>query len=101
MDTGDSYDNIESAVKEIQAMLDSKVAARWYQMGITLSAGVSDLEMIRVEKLSALESERMMLQEWLRNSDNTTWQWLVDSVGHVAGGNHQRLARSLSEIKHL
>ena len=75
------------------------MAARWYQMGITLGAQVSDLEMIRLEKLPAIESERMMLQVWLTNSDNTTWQWLVDSVGHVAGGNHQRLARSLSEKK--
>ena len=99
MDTGDAYDNIESAVRDIQAMLESKVAARWYQMGITLGAQVSDLEMIRLEKFPAIESERMMLQAWLTNSDNTTWQWLVDSVGHVAGGNHQRLARSLSEKK--
>ena len=100
VDTGDSYKNIESAVKDIQTMLDSKVAARWYQLGITLGAQVSDLEMIRLEKQPALDSERMMLQEWLRNCDNTTWQRLVDSVGHVAGGNHQRLARTLSENKH-
>lgn len=96
---GDAYDNIESAVGDIQVMLESKVAARWYQMGITLGAQVSDLEMIRLEKFPAIESERMMLQAWLTNCDNTTWQWLVDSVGHVAGGNHQRLARSLSEKK--
>jgi hypothetical protein len=97
---GDFYKNIESAVKDIQTMLDSKVAARWYQLGITLGARVSDLEMIRLEKQPALDCERMMLQEWLRNCDNTTWQRLVDSVGHVAGGNHQRLARTLSENKH-
>ena len=88
-------------MKDIQHMLETKVAARWYQMGITLGARVSELEMVRLDRLSAIESERMMLEAWLKNSSNTTWQWLVDSVGHVAGGNHQRLAKFLSEKKPL
>ena len=88
-------------MRDIQRMLESKVAARWYQMGVTLGARVSDLESIRLSKLSAIECERKMLQEWLHNCDNTTWQWLVDSVAHVAGGNHQRLAKSLSMEKPL
>jgi hypothetical protein len=28
----------------------------------------------------------------------TTWQWLVDAVGHSAGGNDKRLAKTLAEI---
>ena len=88
---------IESAVKNIQGLLANKVAARWYQMGVTLGTRVSDLESIRVRKLSPSDSEALMLEAWLKNCKNTTWQWLVDSVGHEAGGNHQRLARQLAK----
>ena len=94
---GDSYDSVERAVRDLQNMLNAKVAHRWYQMGISLGARVSDMEIIRVGKPKAVEGERMMLDAWLRNCDNTTWQWLVDAVGHVAGGNHQRHAKFLAE----
>ena len=91
--------NIDMAVRDIQDILAGKVAARWYQMGVTLGAPVSELEMIRVSQRHAIESERMMLKEWLEKGDNTTWQWLVDSVGHVAGGNHLKLAKHMAKKK--
>ena len=96
----DSADRATSAVGNIQSMLGAKVAPRWYQMGVTLGTRVADLEAIRAKKdLSAQESERRMLDAWLKNTENTktTWQWLVDAVGHRAGGNHPRLAKTLAE----
>ena len=100
MFTVDSYSDMESAVRDIQGMLDAKVAPRWYQMGVTLGARVADLEAIRLNNtLPAQESESRMLDAWLRNADSerTTWQWLVDAVGHSAGGNYQRLAKTLAK----
>jgi hypothetical protein len=94
-----SRSSIDSAVKDIQGLLGNKVAARWYQMGVTLGAPVSDLQGIRVRKLPPSDSEALMLRAWLKNCSSTTWQWLVDSVGHAAGGNHQRLARQLAKKK--
>ena len=66
-------------------------------MGVILGAHVSDLEAIRLAGLSATKSEHKVLQAWLSNCENPTWQRLVDAVGHRAGGNHQRLAKSLSK----
>ena len=96
---GDSYSDVESAVGDIQSMLDAKVAPRWYQMGVTLGTRVADLEEIRLKNLSAQESEGRMLGAWLNNADKkrTTWQWLVDAVGHSAGGQYQRLAKTLAK----
>lgn len=92
----DSYDSPTSAVRELQEFFESRLAARWYQMGVTLGVRVSELEIIRLEKLPPIESERMMLESWLKNCDNPTWQRLVDSAAHVAGGNHRRLAKTLA-----
>ena len=94
---GQDYDK---AVGDIISMLGGKVAPRWYQMGVSIGTPVANLEEIRLSKQPARESERMMFQAWLK-SDNErlprTWQLLVDSVGHKAGGNNQRLAKSLSK----
>jgi hypothetical protein len=94
-----SYSDVESAVGAIQSMLGVNVAPRWYQMGVTLGTRVADLEAIRLNKLPAQDSERRMLVAWLNNTDmtRTTWQWLVDAVGHSAGGNYQRLAKTLAK----
>lgn len=92
--------DIESAVMDIVKMLEGKVAPRWYQMGVSLGTPVADLEGIRLSKKSAKESERMMFQALLQSENKhlpRTWQLLVDSVGHKAGGNNQRLAKSLSK----
>ena len=95
---GSSYSGDENPVKDIQEMLALRVAARWYQMGVCLGARVADLESIRLSRLPAGDSERMMLDAWLKNGDlPQTWQVLVDSVGHVAGGNNRRLAGKLSK----
>ena len=75
------------------------MAARWYQMGVALGTPVGDLEIIRVRKLPPTESEALMLKAWLMNGNMKTWQWLVDSVGHVAGGNHLKLAKELAKKK--
>ena len=88
---------IETAVKDIVTILGGKVAPRWYQMGVSLGTPVADLEEIRLSKQPARQSKMMMFQALLK-SDNEhlprTWQLLVDSVGHKAGGNNQRLAKS-------
>ena len=90
---------VENAVKDIQGLLGSKVAGRWYQMGVTLGAPISDLDSIRVRKLHPVNSEEQMLKSWLVNGNRITWQWLVDSVGHPAGGNHLKLAKQLARAK--
>ena len=101
MFTGALYNNdVENAVRDIQGMLEAKVAPRWYQMGVTLGVPVAHLEAVRLNRnLSVQESERGMLDAWLKNADpeRTTWQWLVDAVGHSAGGNYQRLAKTLAK----
>ena len=79
-------------------MLNAKVAARWYQVGVVLGSKVSDLEEIRMKHASAKESEKEMFEMWLTNCDDeATWQRLVDAVGHKAGGNNLRLASALSK----
>lgn len=100
--TGDSYKDVQSAVGGIQGMLDGKVAPRWYQMGVTLGVPVAELEAILLHKLLAQESERMMLDAWLKNTDTTktTWQWLVDAVGHNAGGQNPKLAEKIAAKWH-
>ena len=100
--TGDGIETtVAAAVQEIQEVLGNSVAARWYQMGTVLGAPVGDLEMIRSEaNASALEKEAMMLKAWLESlGDDTTktWQWLVDSIGHSAGGKHPKKAKELSQ----
>ena len=95
---------VDAVVQKIQGVLGNSVAARWYQMGTILGVEVGELEMIRSEaNTSALEKETMMLKAWLKSledsSDDTTktWQWLVDSVGHSAGGKHPKKAKELSQ----
>ena len=79
-------------------MLNTKVAARWYQVGVVLGSKVSDLEVIRMRHASAQDSEMKMFEMWLTNcGDEATWQRLVDAVGHSAGGNNLRLALALSK----
>jgi hypothetical protein len=98
--TDDVYDgtNVSGAVGELQRVMGNKVAARWYQMGTTLGAPVEDLEAIRLDKLPASECERKMLEAWLlRGGPYKTWQWLVDSIEHEAGGKYPKLARKISE----
>ena len=93
---------MQSAVGGIQGILDGEVAARWYQMGVTLGARVASLEAIRLGKLPAQESERMMLDAWLTNADpkRTTWRWLVDAVRHNAGGQNPKLAKRIAAKIH-
>lgn len=81
-------------------LLESKVAPRWYQMGTCLGVPVANLEEIRLLQASARESERRMFEALLQSHNKNlprTWQLLVDSVGHKAGGNNQRLAKLLSK----
>ena len=87
-------------VGEIQEVLGGSVAARWYQMGTVLGAPVGELEGIRAaENLTPIEREARMLEAWLLHlNSNKTWQWLVDSVGHNAGGKHPKAAKKLSEL---
>jgi hypothetical protein len=90
--------SVTSVASVIKDMLNSKVAARWYQVGVVLGSKVSDLEVIRMKQFSAQESEQEMFKMWLTNcEDEATWQRLVDAVGHSAGGNNLRLALALSE----
>ena len=93
------FEDINKAVGSIQEMLEARVASRWYQMGVTLGAPVRELEIIRGMRAPANDSERMMLKAWLDNGDIKTWQWLADSVGHVAGGSYPKLAKYLAKKK--
>ena len=107
MSSGDqsSETTVEEVVKDIQAVLGNSVTARWYQMGTALGAPVGDLEIIRVDQnISLIERQSMMFVAWLssiESSDddsNKTWQWLVDSIGHPAGGKHQKMAQKMSKL---
>ena len=89
-----------AAVMDIQTMLDSKVAHRWYQMGVILGVPVDQLENIRLKNDDAGDCERVMFTKFLsadRDSLRPTWQLLVDAVGHKAGGNNLGLAQNLSK----
>jgi hypothetical protein len=99
-----SETTVQNVVKEIQAVLGKSVTARWYQMGTVLGAPVGDLEGIRVDQnASLIEKQCMMLEAWLssiESSDdsNKTWQWLVDSIGHPAGGKHPKMASKMAKL---
>ena len=98
--SGVYYDSdIDSAVRDIQTMLASKVAHRWYQMGVILGVPVAQLENIRLKNADAGDCERVMFTKFLsadREALRPTWQLLVDAVGHKAGGNNVGLAQTLS-----
>ena len=100
-DTGASADEVSSAVRYIQELLAAKVAPRWYQMGVVLGVQVAVLESIRLNNNQAKDSERQMFDAWLENASlpqmPQTWQVLVDAIGHEAGGNHRKLAKTVSK----
>ena len=82
-------------------MLASKVAHRWYQMGVILGVPVAQLEDIRLDEDLAGDRESAMFTKFLRSYSDIlqpTWQLLVDAVGHKAGGDNLRLAQTLSRI---
>ena len=91
--------SLQDVVQDIQAMLGNSVAARWYQMGTCLGTPVGELESIRVLKdTTPIDKQAKMFHAWLSSIEtNKTWQWLVDAVGHNAGGKHQKMAKILSE----
>lgn len=95
---GNGFENTDRAVAHIQNLLNYKVAARWYQMGVVLGVPVSELESIRNGKdTDAGIREAAMLRTWLKTSLlPQTWQVLVDAVGHDAGGNHRAQARKIA-----
>jgi hypothetical protein len=94
-------DLIHRAVGELQGVMGNKVAAYWYQKGTVLGAPVEELEIIRRDTPSATECQMKMLRAWLMYGANTTWQWLVDSIEHGAGGKHAKLAKDISELHPL
>ena len=96
-DTGASADEVSSKVRYIQELLAAKVAPRWYQMGVVLGVQVAVLESIRLKNNPAKGSEREMFDAWLKSASlPQTWQVLVDAIGHEAGGNHRKLAKTVS-----
>ena len=67
----------EESVSVIQHLLNSNVAARWYQMGVVMGVPPSDLEIIREspDYHGAGEREGAMLRAWLeRGLLPRTWQ---------------------------
>ena len=97
-DTGASAGEVSSTVQYIQELLAAKVAPRWYQMGVVLGVQVAVLESIRLKNNPAKDSEREMFDAWLDNASlPQTWQVLVDAIGHEAGGNHRKLAKTVSK----
>ena len=99
-DTGASAGEVSSMVRYIQELLAAKVAPRWYQMGVVLGVQVAELESIRLKNNPAKDSERQMFGAWLENENASlpqTWQVLVDAIGHEAGGNHRKLAKTVSK----
>ena len=92
-------ESTEESVRNIQALLQNKVAARWYQMGIVMGVPLAELEMIRSDQSvqSILEKETAMIKVWLRQSLlPCTWQVLVDAVEHNSGGQNPLLAREVA-----
>ena len=67
----------DESVSVIQHLLNSNVAARWYQMGVVMGVPPSDLEIIREspDYHGAGEREGAMLRAWLeRGLLPRTWQ---------------------------
>ena len=89
-----------SVLTYIQRLLGNRVAARWYQMGVVMGVPVAGLESIRVspDYQSVAERETAMLRLWIEGLTllPRTWQVLVDSVEHRAGGNYRGLAKQIS-----
>lgn len=97
---GDDAELVKVIVGEIQEVLGGTVAARWYQLGTVLGTPVGELEMIRAtENLTLIDRQSMMLEAWLMClTSNKTWQWLVDSIAHQAGGKHPKLAKKIADL---
>ena len=85
---------------KITRLLENKVAARWYQMGIVLGVPLAELEIIRLNpamQQSVFDQQTAMIQVWLQQSLlPRTWQVLVDAIEHQAGGQSRLLAREVA-----
>lgn len=90
-----------SILAYIQRILGNRVAARWYQMGVVMGVPVAGLENIRVspDYQGVADRETAMLRLWIGGLTllPRTWQVLVDSVEHKAGGNYRGLAKEISK----
>ena len=87
------------SLKKIEGLLETKVAARWYQMGIVMGVPLAELEMIRMDThyQSVVDRETAMIRSWLKSGLlPRTWQVLVDAVENPAGGRNRLLARGVA-----
>ena len=95
-----SCPNSDRLLATIQKLLSSKVASRWFQMGVVMGVPLAALESIRTspDLTSSVEREMAMLRCWIEQRPllPRTWQVLVEAVENKAGGNYRVLARDMS-----
>ena len=79
------------------------MSANWRNVGIALRLDLNTLDRIHKENLGRIsDCLTAMVTEWLRRNYNVTkfgeptWQWLVEAVGHPAGGENMAHARDMA-----
>ena len=71
-------------------------AAKWYALGVALGVSTGRLDAIEVDHKLAVDCQREMLEDWLNNAAECTWEKVAEALesGPVA---MERLARSVRE----
>ena len=54
----------------------------WYNLGIALDISTTDLTSMKDQNSEIKDRFRAMLEYWLRNGSNTTWEVLARALGH-------------------
>ena len=79
------------------------VSAKWHNIGIALRVNADFLEGIHKRGGDPTSCLTSVVEEWLRKNYNEkrfgepTWQWLVEAVGHPAGGANMAQAREIAK----
>jgi len=76
------------------------LAAKWQAVGIALGGNSDQLRTIESSRLGKpVDCLNEMLTNWLKgnyNSEERTWQKLVEVVAEPAGGNDKALAKEIA-----
>lgn len=91
--------DIQHCISEVVSLLVN-VQSRWYEIGVLLGVPLDQLDMLlqNPDLNSCLDQLRKTVELWLRSREGQrSWQVLVDTVQHHAGGNHPSLAKSIAD----
>ena len=73
--------------------LDS-AAAKWYNFGLALGVSSSHLDAIKEDYGTVADCLREMLNYWLKNADQPTWERVAEALGRRTV-SRRRLAQSI------